>query len=185
MNSAIRMVSVAAVMITPSSGMGWMVAQSAAPPGQHFEGPGIPTFDTLESLHGALVIRKSGTEQHRDHNMTQPTQPKTLVRGLGLMQATSLNMIYMVGIGPFVVIPFVIQSMGGPQCLLAWAAGALLALFDGCIWAELGAAMPEAGGSYVFLREGYGREGWGRLMSFMYIWQTLFQAPLVIASEIG
>ena len=93
------------------------------------------------------------------------------------MQATSLNMIYMVGIGPFVVIPFVIQSMGGPQCLLAWVAGALLALFDGCIWAELGAAMPEAGGSYVFLREGYGREGWGRLMSFMYIWQTLFLHP--------
>jgi fructoselysine transporter len=71
--------------------------------------------------------------------MTQPTQPKTLVRGLGLVQATSLNMIYMVGIGPFVVIPFVIQSMGGPQCLLAWLAGALLALFDGCIWAEVAA----------------------------------------------
>jgi len=162
--------------------MGWMVAQSAGQPGQDFDGPRIQTFGTLESLHGALGVRKSGKpEQHRDH-MTQPTQPKTLVRGLGLVQSTSLNMIYMVGIGPFVVIPFVIQSMGGPQCLLAWVAGALLALFDGCIWAELGAAMPEAGGSYVFLREGYGRERWGRLMSFMYIWQTLFQAPLVIAS---
>ena len=67
------------------------------------------------------------------------------------MQATSLNMIYMVGIGPFVVIPFVIQSMGGPQCLLAWVAGALLALFDGCIWAELGAVLP------VFCRQVDGR----------------------------
>ncbi len=68
-----------------------------------------------------------------------------LERGLGLVEATSLNMTFMVGIGPFVVIPFVIQAMGGPGSLLAWAAGALLAVFDGCIWAELGAAMPQAG----------------------------------------
>src|SRR6202167_1938956 len=110
------------------------------------------------------------------------SETEKLERGLGLVEATSLNMTFMVGIGPFVVIPFVVQAMHGPQCLLAWVVGALLALFDGCVWAELGAAMPEAGGSYVFLREGYGREGWGRLMSFMFIWQTLFQAPLVIAS---
>ena len=105
-----------------------------------------------------------------------------LVRGLGLREATALNMIDMVGIGPFIVIPFVIQAMGGPQCLLAWVAGAILSLFDGCVWAELGAAMPQAGGSYVFLREGYGAQRWGRLMSFLFIWQTLFQAPLVLAS---
>jgi len=104
-----------------------------------------------------------------------------LERGLGLLEATSLNMIEMVGIGPFIVIPFVIRAMHGPQALVAWAAGGALALFDGCVWAELGAAMPEAGGSYVFLREAYGPR-WGRLMSFLYIWQTLFQAPLVIAS---
>lgn len=110
------------------------------------------------------------------------SETEKLERGLGLVEATSLNMIEMVGIGPFIVIPFVIQAMHGPQCLLAWAAGAVLALFDGCIWAELGAAMPQAGGSYVFLREAYGPGRWGRLMSFLYIWQTLFQAPLVIAS---
>ncbi len=91
-------------------------------------------------------------------------------------------MTFMVGIGPFVVIPFVIQAMHGAASLLAWAAGALLALFDGCIWAELGAAMPQAGGSYVFLREAYGPGRWGRLLSFLYIWQTLFQGPLSIAS---
>jgi fructoselysine transporter len=105
-----------------------------------------------------------------------------LDRGLGLIEATSLNMTFMVGIGPFVVIPFVIQAMGGPGSLLAWAAGALLAVFDGCIWAELGAAMPQAGGSYVYLREAYGAQRWGRLLSFLYIWQTLFQGPLSIAS---
>ncbi|MGA2509218.1 MAG: APC family permease [Candidatus Acidiferrales bacterium] len=110
------------------------------------------------------------------------SEPEKLERGLGLVEATSLNMTFMVGIGPFVVIPLVIQAMGGAGSLLAWAAGALLALFDGCIWAELGAAMPQAGGSYVYLREAYGPERWGRLLSFLFIWQTLFQGPLSIAS---
>jgi fructoselysine transporter len=105
-----------------------------------------------------------------------------LERGLGLLEATSLNMTFMVGIGPFVVIPIIVKAMGGPGSLLAWLAGAALALFDGCIWAELGAAMPLAGGSYVYLREAYGAERWGRLLSFLYIWQTLFQGPLSVAS---
>ncbi len=105
-----------------------------------------------------------------------------LERGLGLREAVALNMIDMVGIGPFVVSPLVIKAMGGPQALLAWVAGAALALLDGFVWSELGAAMPRAGGSYVFLREAYGPERWGRLMSFLFVWQTLIQAPLVIAS---
>jgi len=109
-------------------------------------------------------------------------QPEKLQRGLGLKEATALNMIDMVGIGPFVVLPLVIQTMGGPQSIAAWVSGALLALIDGFIWAELGAAMPRAGGSYVFLREAYGVERWGKLMSFLFIWQTMFQAPLVVAS---
>jgi len=91
-------------------------------------------------------------------------------------------MIDMVGIGPFIVIPLVIADMGGPQCLLAWAVGAIVALVDACVWAELGAAMPEAGGSYVYLREAYGPAKWGRLLSFLVIWQTIFQGPLVLAS---
>jgi fructoselysine transporter len=110
------------------------------------------------------------------------SETQKLERGLGLVEATSLNMTFMVGIGPFVVIPLVLQAMGGPGSLLAWAAGGALALFDGCIWAELGAAMPQAGGSYVYLREAYGAERWGRLLSFLFIWQTLFQGPLSIAS---
>jgi amino acid transporter len=110
------------------------------------------------------------------------SEAQKLERGLGLVEATSLNMTFMVGIGPFVVIPMVVKAMGGPGSLLAWVAGALLAVFDGCIWAELGAAMPQAGGSYVYLREAYGALRWGRLLSFLYIWQTLFQGPLSIAS---
>jgi fructoselysine transporter len=109
-------------------------------------------------------------------------ETEKLERGLGLIEATSLNMTFMVGIGPFIVIPFIVRAMGGPQCLFAWVVGAALALVDGCVWAELGAAMPQAGGSYVFLREAYGAARFGRLMSFLYIWQTLFQAPLSISS---
>src|SRR5215470_18031996 len=109
-------------------------------------------------------------------------KPEKLERGLNLLEATSLNMTFMIGIGPFVVIPFIIRAMNGPQCILAWVVGAALALCDGCVWAELGAAMPEAGGTYVFLREAYGPLRAGRLMSFLFIWQTLFQGPLSIAS---
>src|SRR5258708_15471875 len=105
-----------------------------------------------------------------------------LERGLGLKGAVALNMIEMVGIGRFVVIALVIKAMGGPQCLLAWAAGAVLALLDGFVWSELGAAMPLAGGSYVFLREAYGPGRLGRLMSFLFVWKTLIQAPLSLAS---
>jgi fructoselysine transporter len=111
-----------------------------------------------------------------------PQHDGDLERGLGLKEAVALNMIDMIGIGPFVVSPLVIRAMGGPQALLAWTAGAVLALLDGFVWSELGAAMPQAGGSYVFLREAYGPDRWGRLMSFLFVWQTLIQAPLVIAS---
>lgn len=114
--------------------------------------------------------------------MAAELESEKLERGLGLKEATALNMIDMVGIGPFVVIPLVIKAVGGPHCLLAWVAGAVLALLDGFVWAELGAAMPQAGGSYVFLREAYGPGRWGRLMSFLFVWQTLIQAPLVMAS---
>ena len=105
-----------------------------------------------------------------------------LERGLGLKEAVALNMIEIVGIGPFVVSSLVIKAMGGPQAVIAWLAGALLATLDGFVWSELGAAMPKAGGTYVFLREAYGPGRWGRLMSFLFVWQTFVQAPLSVAS---
>jgi fructoselysine transporter len=104
-----------------------------------------------------------------------------LQRRLGLFQSTVLNMIDMVGIGPFVTLPIVMGLMGG-MFLYAWIAGALLSLVDAMIWSELGAAYPLAGGSYNFLKEAYGKNGMGRLMSFLYVWQTVIQAPLVAAS---
>jgi len=90
-------------------------------------------------------------------------------------------MIDMVGIGPFVTLPIVMSLMGGMH-LWAWIAGAVLSLIDAMIWSELGAAYPLAGGSYNFLRESYGKKGGGRFMSFLYVWQTIIQAPLVAAS---
>jgi fructoselysine transporter len=114
-------------------------------------------------------------------NAMPPAAPQ-LERGLGLKEAVALNMIEIVGIGPFVVSSLVIKAMGGPQALIAWLAGALLAALDGFVWSELGAAMPKAGGTYVFLREAYGPGRWGRMMSFLFVWQTFVQAPLSVAS---
>lgn len=108
------------------------------------------------------------------------TAPK-LQRSLGLFQSTVVNMIDMVGIGPFVTLPIVMSLMGS-MYLYAWIAGAVLSLVDAMIWSELGAAYPLAGGSYNFLKEAYGKNGMGRMMSFLYVWQTIIQAPLVAAS---
>src|SRR5258708_22652622 len=102
-------------------------------------------------------------------------------REISLLQATSINMIDMVGIGPFVMMSIVMQIMGSNLFLWAWIFGALTALMDGMIWSELGAAYPLAGGSYNFLKEAYGREG-GRLLSFLFVWQTCLQYSHVVAS---
>jgi amino acid transporter len=104
-----------------------------------------------------------------------------LDRKLSLLHATAINMIDMVGIGPFVVLSVVAQIMGGPYFLYAWIAGAILSYVDAMVWSQLGAALPKAGGSFHFLKEGYGGK-WGKLMSFLFVWQTMIQAPLVIAS---
>ena len=105
-----------------------------------------------------------------------------LERRLSLRQATAINMIDMVGIGPFITLPMVIGMMNGPYFLYAWIAGALLSFIDAMVWSELGAAFPKAGGSYNFLKEAYGGKGAGKMMSFLFVWQTMIQAPLVIAS---
>ncbi len=105
-----------------------------------------------------------------------------LVRGISLGSATALNMIDMIGVGPFITIPLIITAMGGPQAMLGWVLGAVLAICDGLVWAELGAAMPGSGGSYRYLKEIYGPRKLGRLISFLFIWQLSFSAPLSIAS---
>ena len=105
-----------------------------------------------------------------------------LIRGIGLGSATALNMIDMIGIGPFITIPLIVSAVGGPQAMLGWILGALFAMCDGLVWAELGAAMPGSGGSYRFLNEIYNPKTFGRLISFLFIWQLSFSAPMSIAS---
>jgi amino acid transporter len=106
-----------------------------------------------------------------------------LLRRFGLVQATALNMSNMIGIGPFITIPVLLSTMGnGPQAMLGWLVALLIALPDGLIWSELGASMPGSGGSYLYLREAFGRETFGRLMAFLFIWQFILSGPLEIAS---
>lgn len=101
---------------------------------------------------------------------------------MGLAQATALAITDMVGIGPYITIPLLIATMGGPQAMLGWLVGGVLAVCDGLVWAELGAAMPQAGGSYNYLREAFGPRGVGRWLSFLMVWQIIFSAPLSVAS---
>ncbi len=105
-----------------------------------------------------------------------------LERSFGLLEATALNMSNMVGVGPFITIPLILASMGGPQCMLGWLLGAVLSLCDGLVWSELAAAMPGTGGSYFYLREAFRNTRLGALLPFLFIWQFIFSAPLEIAS---
>ena len=105
-----------------------------------------------------------------------------LARGIGLVQATSLNVANMVGVGPFITIPLFVAAMGGPQALVGWIVAAVLVLCDGLVWSELGAALPGSGGTYHFLREIYGRYRGGRLIAFLFIWQFLISGTLELAS---
>jgi amino acid transporter len=109
-------------------------------------------------------------------------QPAHLIRRFGQLQATALNMSNMIGIGPFITIPLLMTALGGPQAMVGWFVAILIAIPDGMVWSELGASMPGSGGTYVYLREAYGRERYGRLMAFLFIWQFILSGPLEIAS---
>jgi len=113
--------------------------------------------------------------------MSEPSEP-ALHRRLGVLNATSINMSNMVGIGPFITIPLILRTLGGPQSYLSWLVGVIIALADGLVVAELCAALHAAGGTYVFIREGFGPRTWGRMLAFLFIWQLLFAGPLEIAS---
>jgi amino acid transporter len=100
---------------------------------------------------------------------------------MGLLQATATNVISMVGVGPFLTIPFMVGAMGGPHVIYAWIAGLVLAMADGLVYAQLGAALPGSGGGYLYLREAFQPFGLGRLMAFIFIFQIVLVAPLSVA----
>lgn len=113
---------------------------------------------------------------------TSSTQP-ALERRIGPLQATAINMTQMCGIGPFVTIPAMVATIGGPEAMFGWIVGAILALADGLIWAELGAAMPGAGGTYIYLREAF-QYRTGRLMPFLFVWSAVLFIPLIMSTGI-
>jgi amino acid transporter len=109
-------------------------------------------------------------------------QAPALQRHFGLLHATALNVSMIVGAGVFITIPPMLGKLPGPYALLGWLAAGVLMLFDGLIWSELGAALPGSGGSYLYLLESYGRDRWGRLMAFLFVWQFLISGPLEVAT---
>src|SRR5689334_20809331 len=112
-----------------------------------------------------------------------PTGSPHFRRSLGAVAATAVNMTQMGGIGPFVTIPLVVAAMGGPQAMVAWIVGAVLVMADGLVWAELGAAMPGAGGTYLYLREAF-QYSTGRLMPFLFIWTVMVFIPLTMSTGV-
>lgn len=111
-----------------------------------------------------------------------PAEPAHLERRLTVLPATALNMANMLGAGPFITIPLLMSALGGPQSLLGWLVALVITVPDALVWSELGAALPGSGGTYQWLREGFGRQTWGRLMGFLFLWQFLLSGPMEIAS---
>ena len=114
--------------------------------------------------------------------ITPPAEQPHLIRRFGLLSATALNMTNMIGVGPFITIPLLMSALGGPQAMLGWIVALVIVICDGMVWSELGAAMPGSGGSFNYLREAFGRERYGRLMAFLFVWQFVLSGPLEIAS---
>src|SRR5205807_8034015 len=103
-------------------------------------------------------------------------------RRLTLLQAVSLNMGMMVGVGPFITIPMFVNELGGPQAMVGWVLGAMIAAADGLVWSELAAAFPGSGGTFHFYDAIYGSARLGRMLKFLFVWQFLFSAPLELGS---
>src|SRR4051812_20637762 len=114
--------------------------------------------------------------------MSGSEKASALARRFGLLPATALNMTNMIGIGPFITIPLLMSALGGPQAMVGWIVALIVVICDGMVWSELGAAMPASGGSFGYLREGYGPQKVGRLMGFLFVWQFVLSGPLEIAS---
>src|SRR2546423_9687912 len=105
-----------------------------------------------------------------------------LHRRFNMLSATALNMTNMMGAGPFIPIPLLMTALGGPQAMLGWLVALIIVICDGMVWSELGAAMPGSGGSFRYLRDSFGPARFGRLMSFLFVWQFILSGPLEIAS---
>lgn len=102
--------------------------------------------------------------------MKTPPQQTELRRDLGQWAAASLVVGTVIGSGIFLVPRTMIQRVGSVEMVFAvWIVGGILSLAGALSYAELAAAMPEAGGEYIYLREAYGPL-WGFLYSWTQMW---------------
>ena len=139
----------------------------------HYRSTGIDT--PLANHHDKASMQHSSAHP--------PVHDSAFHRSIGLFSGTAINMTQMCGVGPFITIPIMVAAMGGPQAVIGWIAGAILAMADGLVWAELGAAMPGSGGTYVYLREAF-QYRTGKLMPFLFIWTMLLAIPLLMSTGI-
>jgi amino acid transporter len=137
---------------------------------------------TLESIPSTPTASDDG-KADMQANTPRSTRGSSFHRSIGLFTGTAINMTQMCGIGPFITIPIMVATMGGPQAVIGWIVGAILAVADGMVWAELGAAMPGSGGTYVYLREAF-QYRTGKLMPFLFIWTVLLTIPLLMSTGI-
>jgi amino acid transporter len=138
----------------------------------------------MESQAAARSAQRDGEGRfQRDQYAPEAARGPGFEQGIGLRTAVAINMTQMCGIGPFVTVPLMIAALGGPQAVFGWIVGALLALVDGLVWAELGAAMPGAGGTYLYLREAF-QYRTGRLMPFLFVWTAMFTIPLIMSTGV-
>jgi APA family basic amino acid/polyamine antiporter len=94
----------------------------------------------------------------------------TLARRVGFFTASAVVVGSMVGSGIFTTSGFIARDVGSPtRMMVLWAMGGLIALAGALCYSELGAAMPEAGGEYVYLREAY-----GALIAYLSGWTSFF-----------
>jgi amino acid transporter len=129
-----------------------------------------------------VVMATNGGRNGDQADSSLITHQASLTRHFGLAQATALNVSQIVGAGIFLTVPLMLAKLPGPYALLGWLGAGALILLDGLVWSELAATMPGSGGSYLYLRECYGRDRWGRLMAFLFVWQFLISAPLEVGS---
>jgi len=138
--------------------------------------PTTPSVDPRRRAGSAL-------DESSEPEPTEVARGRGFERRIGLRSAVAINMTQMCGIGPFVTIPLMIAALGGPQAAFGWIIGAVLALADGLVWSELGASMPGAGGTYLYLREAFQYRS-GRLMPFLFVWTAMFTIPLIMATGV-
>jgi amino acid transporter len=146
----------------------------------------MQVISPIDSIYEEVVVNSSSINGQPEKmpvetNVEQATNG--FIRSIKLPTAIAINMTQMCGIGPFITIPLMVAAFGGPQAIVGWIAGAILALADGLVWSELGAAMPGAGGTYIYLREAY-QYRTGRLMPFLFIWTAILSIPLIMSTGV-